>query len=84
MRTSGSSSKEWVIRAPEDFGRAIAGARHARGMTQEHLAEESGMGRVYLARLESGGISPLVLERVLRALRRSGATVTVTLEAPDA
>jgi transcriptional regulator with XRE-family HTH domain len=49
-------------------------------MTQERLAEEVGIDRSYLARMESGA-STLVVDRALRALRRMGATVTVAL--PD-
>lgn len=71
---------QWAIRSPADLGRAIAGVRAERELTQEGLAEEVGIDRSYLARLEVGGTT-LALERALRALRRMGATVTVTL--PD-
>ncbi len=74
----------WVVRSPEDLARALAGARTARGLTQQQLAEQTGIGRSYLAELESGAASPMVIDRLLRALRRSGATVTVTVEAEDA
>ena len=76
-------SETWVIRAPDDLARALAGARRARGLTQAELAEELGVGRSYLAELESGAASPMVIERVLRALRRLGATVTITLPSDD-
>jgi transcriptional regulator with XRE-family HTH domain len=72
----------WIVRSPEDLGRAIAGARTQQGLTQKELAAEADIERTYLARLEAGA-SPLVLERALRALRRMGATVTVTLPASD-
>jgi transcriptional regulator with XRE-family HTH domain len=68
----------WTIHNPADFGRAIAGARAARGLTQVELAKEADVDRGYLARLEAGA-SQLVLERSLRALRRMGATITVTV-----
>lgn len=69
---------QWTVRSPADLGRAIAGARSARGLTQQELAEETAIDRSYLARLETG-VAKLALERTLRLLRRLGATVTVTL-----
>jgi HTH-type transcriptional regulator/antitoxin HipB len=80
MPTNADRGRTWLVRSPEDVGRALAGARRARGMTQADLAEEVGVHRSYLAELESGAASPLVLERLLRALRHSGATLTVTLD----
>lgn len=73
---------QWTIRSPADLGRAIAGARSARGMTQQELADEAAVDRSYLARLEAGA-AKLALERTLRLLRRLGATVTVTLPTDD-
>jgi transcriptional regulator with XRE-family HTH domain len=72
----------WTIHNPADLGRAIAGARAARGLTQVELAEQVDIDRGYLARLEAGA-SQLVLERSLRALRRMGATITVTVPVKD-
>jgi transcriptional regulator with XRE-family HTH domain len=74
--------REWSIHAPADIGRAIAGVRAERGLTQAGLAERAGIDRGYLARLEAGA-SPLVLERSLRALRRMGATITISLPGDD-
>jgi transcriptional regulator with XRE-family HTH domain len=80
MRTDEpSSSPRWIVRSAEDFGRAIAGVRAERRLTQEALAEEVGVDRSYIARLERG-MATLALERVLRMLRRMGATVTITLD----
>ncbi len=84
MPTSGRAAKTWVVRSPEDLGRALAGVRKARGIKQAALAEDIGVYRSYLAKLESGAASPLVIVRVLRALRQSGATVLVTLDERDA
>ena len=78
-----SSEHEWSIHNPADIGRAIAGVRAEKGLTQEGLARQIGVDRGYLARLEAGA-SPLVLERSLRALRRMGATITVSLPEDDA
>lgn len=68
----------WSIRSPADLGRAIAGIRVERGLTQEKLAKAVNVDRAYLARLEAGA-SQLVLERSIRALRRMGATITISL-----
>lgn len=85
MRTDTAESggqRIWSVRNPGDLGRAIAGVRAARGLTQAELATQAGIGRSYLAQLEAGA-SQLVLERSLRALRRMGASVTVTLPGDD-
>jgi transcriptional regulator with XRE-family HTH domain len=83
MRTDRQShSRQWSIRSAADLGRAIAGVREQRGLTQQRLADRAGLERSYLARLEAGA-STLALERALRLLRRMGATVTVTLPADD-
>jgi len=76
------ANRTWTIRNPADLGRAIAGVRAAKGLTQAELASRAGIGRSYLAQLEAGA-SQLVLERSLRALRRMGASVTVTLPGND-
>jgi transcriptional regulator with XRE-family HTH domain len=82
MPTSEDREQTWAVRSPADLGRAISGARRERGLTQEALAEELGIERSYLAELENG-LSPIALERSLRALRRLGAKVTVTMPADD-
>ena len=68
------------IRRAEDLGLAVSEARHARELTQAQLAEQSGVERTYLAKLEAG-LSTLLLERTLRLLRRLGARLVV--EIPD-
>jgi len=75
-------SRSWSVRSPADLGRAIAGVRAERGLTQAGLSEAINVDRGYLARLEAGA-SQLVLERAIRALRRMGATITVTLPPGD-
>jgi transcriptional regulator with XRE-family HTH domain len=57
--------------------------RAERGFTQADLARETGVHRSYLAELERGADPPLVIERAVRALRRMGATVTVSLPVED-
>lgn len=78
----GGRSRRWTVRSPGDLGRAIAGVRAERGLTQAQLADHAGLDRTYLARLEAGATA-LILERALRALRRMGATVTVELDDAD-
>ena len=81
MRTN--DPLRWSVRNVADLGRAVAGVRTERGLTQEDLAEEAGFDRFYLARLEAGA-KTLMLERALRALRRMGATVAIELPEDDA
>jgi HTH-type transcriptional regulator/antitoxin HipB len=78
MPTDRDRHPTWSIRSPEDLGRAIAGARKRRGLSQEELAGQLGISRSYLAELETGP-SSLAVERSLRALRRLGARVSVTM-----
>lgn len=73
---------EWTIRSGEDLGRAVAGIRTAKGLTQAELAEQAGLDRTALVRLEQGK-NTKALEHYLRLLRRLGATVTVTFEPPQ-
>jgi predicted transcriptional regulator len=79
--TMAGAAQSWTIHNPADLGRAIAGVRAIRGLTQNGLANQVEIDRGYLARLEAGA-DQLVLERSLRALRRMGATVSVTISAP--
>jgi transcriptional regulator with XRE-family HTH domain len=83
MTTGEPRSISWIVRAPGDLGRAIAGVRHRRGWTQQRLAEELGVERSYVSQLESGEAT-LALERSLRALRRLGAEVSISLPESDA
>jgi transcriptional regulator with XRE-family HTH domain len=73
------TTAEWTVRSAADLGRAIAGVRGRRGLTQRRLAEQAAVDRSYLARLEAGA-STLAIERALRLLRRMGATVTVSID----
>lgn len=63
------------------MGLAVSEARRARGLTQVQLAEQTGVERTYLAKLEAG-MNTLLVDRSLRLLRRLGARVVVEL--PDA
>jgi HTH-type transcriptional regulator / antitoxin HipB len=79
---STTSAREWTVRGVADLGRAVAGVRRARGLSQAALADQTMIDRTYLAKLEAGAQS-LYVERALLALRRMGATVTVTLPHSD-
>ncbi|MDQ1630278.1 MAG: HTH-type transcriptional regulator / antitoxin HipB [Frankiaceae bacterium] len=72
------------IRRPKDLGLAVAEARRLRRLSQAELADTAGIDRTYLVRLEAG-LSTLLVERVLRLLRRLGAELVVVLppEEPD-
>lgn len=77
-----ASSPSWTISSGEDLGRAVAEIRAFRGLTQTELAAETGLSRAYVGQIESGRTNRL-LEHLLRIMRRSGATVTITLGADD-
>lgn len=70
--------RTWTIRSGQDLGRALAEIRRLRGLTQAELAASAGLARPYLAKLEAGNTVQLV-ERTLRALRRLGATITISV-----
>jgi transcriptional regulator with XRE-family HTH domain len=66
------------IRRAEDLGLAVSEARRGAGLTQVQLAEQLGVERTYLAKLEAG-MNTLLLDRSLRLLRRLGARLVVEL-----
>jgi len=76
------SQQRWVVHSGSDFGRAVADIRHIRKLTQTELSSEAGLGRTWLAKLETGRTT-LVLEIFLRLLRRLDATVTITIDNPE-
>lgn len=71
--------ERYVVRSPEDLGRAVAGIRQAHGLTQAELGEQAGMSRDTVAQLERGRQGRSI-ELLLRLLRRLGATVTITVD----
>ena len=73
--------RRWVVRSGEDLGRAVAEIRRQRHLTQQELADLGGLDRTWLAKLERGR-SATVLDHLLRILRRLGATVTISFDAP--
>ena len=55
----------------ERMAKRLKTLRERRGMTQEQLAEKSGVSRTYLARLETGRQDPTLstLEKLATALK---------------
>lgn len=73
------AQERFAVRSADDVGRAIAEIRRRRSLTQAELADLSGMSRESLAQFEIGR-SGGALDRMLRLLRRLGATVTITMD----
>jgi HTH-type transcriptional regulator/antitoxin HipB len=73
--------RRWVVRTGADLGRGVGEIRRAQKLTQEQLAEQTGIARPWLAKLETGR-SAIVLDQLLRVLRILGATVTITFDDP--
>lgn len=71
-----------VVRGGDDIGRAVAEIRRDRRLTHQQLAELAGLSRDWLAKPETGR-SAVVLDHLLRLLRRLGASVTITFEVGD-
>jgi len=67
------------IRTGHELTAAVGEVRRSQGLTQQELADIAGLARSYLAQIEVGRTSS-VIEHALRALRRMGATVTVTYD----
>lgn len=67
MRIAGQLSDEAILR---EVGSRLAGARLARNLTQASLAEEAGVSKRTVERLESGEVAARLsgLVRVCRAL----------------
>lgn len=75
-------TSRWVVREGADLTRALAELRHARGLTQESLAQDLAIDRTRLARLEQGMTTKL-LNITVRALRRLGATIVVEFDSSE-
>jgi transcriptional regulator with XRE-family HTH domain len=61
----------------KSLGRRIRQLRHAKGWSQEHLADEAGMHRTYMWGIEQGVRNPSVrhLVRIADALKVSLTTL---------
>lgn len=58
------------------LGAAVRHFREAEGLTQTQLAEQAGLDRFYVARLENGKTSEQ-LERLVELLKLLGARITI-------
>jgi transcriptional regulator with XRE-family HTH domain len=54
------------------FGQSFRDARIAAGKTQADVAQESGVSRVAISRLETGALSELGVSKLLNVLRTVG------------
>jgi transcriptional regulator with XRE-family HTH domain len=79
MATIGPRRRVWTIRSSQE---TLGDVRKLRDLTQEQLAEMTGMRRDYLSQLESSS-DTLELRRLILAFRRLGADITVTVETAD-
>ncbi|MFN3217868.1 MAG: helix-turn-helix transcriptional regulator [Acidimicrobiales bacterium] len=77
-------TQPYLVRSGADLGRIVREARTGRGLTQEQLVDELGLGfdRARLSRIEAGqGFQSL--DRALSLLRRLGVDVVATVPVPD-
>jgi HTH-type transcriptional regulator/antitoxin HipB len=71
-----------TITNQESLGRVLAQARLIAGLSQRDLAAKLGTTQRYIWELESGKDSALI-ERLLRALDVTGATMTIEIPEDD-
>jgi HTH-type transcriptional regulator/antitoxin HipB len=64
------------VRAAKDLGALIRDRRNELGLTQQDLADKTGVSRVWVVALEKGKPSAQ-LELVLRTLRQLGMVLSV-------
>jgi len=69
------------IRAAKDLGALIRDRRNELGLTQQNLADKTGVSRVWIVALEKGKPSAQ-LELVLRTLRQLGLALSVDSAKP--
>ena len=65
-------------------GRLLAKARHRHGLSQQDLAERTGIPQTNISRIERDKVSPSLatIERLLTAMGETMRIVTVPLNAP--
>lgn len=68
---------------PTDLGLLVRERRRARGLSQQHLADEAGVSRAWIVALE-GGKPGVELGLVLRTLRALGIALEVAGAPPPA
>ncbi len=72
-------STRFAFFSAEDLGRTIAEGRRISGLTQQQLADEVGVDRTYLSRLEQGRPS-IQLEHLFRLLQRLGIRIEGSMD----
>jgi HTH-type transcriptional regulator/antitoxin HipB len=70
------------VRAAKDLGALIRDRRNELGLTQQELADKTGVSRVWVVALEKGKPSAQ-LDLVLRTLRQLGLALSVDSEKPS-
>ena len=76
------STQRFVIRTPADLGRTISEGRLARGVTQQELANRTGIERAYLSRME-GGLETVQVQRIFATLRALGIRLEASMDLPN-
>ncbi|MCH8040685.1 MAG: helix-turn-helix transcriptional regulator [Nitrospinae bacterium] len=73
MTPKASSKPPLLVR----FGNKVRMERKKRGISQEHLAESSGISRVYCGQIERGekNITLMNIERIAQALKMKTETL---------
>ena len=71
------AERTFRIYSPESFGVAIRHFREQAGLTQQELADLTGIDRTYLLRLEGGKAQSEQLRRILRVLHQLGMRVVL-------
>lgn len=71
------AERSFRIYSPESFGVAIRHFREQAGLTQQELADLTGIDRTYLLRLEGGKAQSEQLRRILRVLHQLGVRVVL-------
>jgi HTH-type transcriptional regulator / antitoxin HipB len=77
-----STSQRFQIRSPQDLARTLSEARLARDMTQNDVAEKTGIDRTYLSRMENG-FDTIQLERAFQVFRALGVRLEASMELSD-
>jgi len=76
------STQRFIVRNAADLGRTITEARVLTDTSQTLLAEQTGIDRTYLSRVE-GGLETVHLRRAFAILRSLGVRLEATLEYDD-
>lgn len=68
---STSTQRQWRVSNSSELGSALAEVRRGRGATQADIAEQIGVDRTYVARMETG-LSTRYMQRIFAILRDAG------------